>query len=138
MAGGSETHPRPQLQRARWESLDGRWDFALDPEGDWSLPGEVTWDRSIVVPFAPETLLSGVAAEGFFRSCWYRRTVEIAPAQGGERIFLMFGAVDHSSRVWVDGSYAGCHEGGYTPFSIDITDFLLPGTGARDHSLRRG
>src|SRR5215217_2610516 len=127
MAGVSETHPRPQLQRAHWESLDGRWDFALDPEGDWSLPGEVTWDRSIVVPFAPETLLSGVAAEGFFRSCWYRRTVEIFPAQGGERIFLMFGAVDHSARVWVDGSYAGCHEGGYTPFSIDITDFLLPG-----------
>src|SRR5687768_12728796 len=128
MAGVSETHPRPQLQRARWESLDGRWDFALDPDGDWSLPGEVTWDRSIIVPFAPETLLSGVAAEGFFRSCWYRRTVEIAPAQGGERIFLMFGADDHSARVWVDGAYAGCHEGGYTPFSIDITDFLLPGT----------
>src|SRR5215213_8645523 len=128
MAGVSETHPRPQLQRAHWESLDGRWDFALDPEGDWSLPGEVTWDRSILVPFAPETVLSGVAAEGFFRSCWYRRTFEIAPVQGGERIFLMFGAVDHSARVWVDGSYAGCHEGGYTPFSIDITDFLFPGT----------
>src|SRR5918998_5856766 len=127
MAGVSETHPRPQLQRPNWESLDGRWDFSLDPEGDWSLPGEVTWDRSIIVPFAPETLLSGVAAEGFFRSCWYRRTVEVAPVVGGERIFLMFGAVDHSARVWVDGAYAGCHEGGYTPFAIDITDFLLPG-----------
>ena len=56
MAGVSETHPRPQLQRANWESLDGRWDLALDPEGDWSLPGEVTWDRSVIVPFAPETL----------------------------------------------------------------------------------
>ena len=127
MAGVSETHPRPQLQRPNWESLDGRWDFSLDPDGDWSLPGEVTWDHSIIVPFAPETLLSGVAAEGFFRSCWYRRTVEISPVQGGERIFLMFGAVDHSARVWVDGAYAGCHEGGFTPFSIDITDFLLPG-----------
>ncbi|MCC2628755.1 MAG: Beta-galactosidase [Thermomicrobiales bacterium] len=128
MAGVSETHPRPQLQRPNWESLDGRWDFALDPDGDWSLPGEVIWDRSIIVPFAPETPLSGVAVDGFFRSCWYRRTVEIAPAQGRERIFLMFGAVDHSARVWIDGAYAGCHEGGYTPFSIDITDFLLPGT----------
>ncbi|MCD6059570.1 MAG: hypothetical protein K0Q89_3100 [Thermomicrobiales bacterium] len=121
MAGVSETHPRPQLQRPNWESLDGRWDFALDPDGDWSLPGEVIWDRSIIVPFAPETPLSGVAVDGFFRSCWYRRTVEIAPAQGRERIFLMFGAVDHSARVWIDGAYAGCHEGGYTPFSIDIT-----------------
>jgi beta-galactosidase/beta-glucuronidase len=128
MAGVSEIHPRPQLQRARWESLDGRWDFSLDPEGDWSLPGEVTWDRSIIVPFAPETLLSGVAAEGFFRSCWYRRSVEILPPQDGERIFLMFGAVDHSSRVWVDEAFAGCHEGGYTPFGIDITDYLRPGT----------
>ena len=97
MAGVSETHPRPQLQRPRWASLDGRWDFALDPEGDWSLPGEVIWDRSILVPFAPETVLSGVAAEGFFRSCWYRRTVRDSPAQGGERIFLMFGAVDYSA-----------------------------------------
>src|SRR5215211_8353567 len=60
MAGVSETHPRPQLQRPNWECLDGRWDFVLDPEGDWSLPGEVNWDQSIIVPFAPETLLSGV------------------------------------------------------------------------------
>ena len=127
MAGVSETHPRPQLQRANWESLDGRWDFALDPEGDWSLPGEVTWDRSIIVPFAPETLLSG-CRRGVFPLVLVSAHCRNSPAQGGERIFLMFGAVDHSSRVWVDGSYAGCHEGGYTPFAIDITDFLLPGT----------
>ncbi|HLL49575.1 MAG TPA: glycoside hydrolase family 2 TIM barrel-domain containing protein [Thermomicrobiales bacterium] len=123
----SRNHPRPQLQRATWESLNGRWDFALDEDGSWSLPEEVAWDRSIVVPFAPETPLSGIGVEGFFRSCWYRRTVEIPPAKGEERVFLMFGAVDHSARVWVDGSYAGCHEGGYTPFSIDITDFLRKG-----------
>jgi beta-galactosidase/beta-glucuronidase len=123
----SAVHPRPQLQRSSWEILDGRWDFALDPEGSWSLPEEVAWDRSILVPFAPETPLSGIDAEGFFRSCWYRRTAELAPVRDGERLFLTFGAVDHSARVWVDGSYAGCHEGGYTPFSIDITDFLRPG-----------
>lgn len=127
MTAVSESHPRPQLQRSTWESLNGRWDFALDEDGSWSLPGEVSWDRSIVVPFAPETPLSGIGAEGFFRSCWYRRTVEIAPVRGGERIFLTFGAVDHSARVWVDETFAGCHEGGYTPFSIDITDFLRPG-----------
>jgi len=120
------------LQRSSWESLDGRWDFALDPEASWSLPGEVVWDRPIVVPFAPETALSGVQADGFFRACWYRRTARIAPVERGERIFLMFGAVDYATRVWVDGAYAGDHEGGFTPFCFDITDVLHEGA---DHDL---
>ena len=131
MAGVSEHHPRPQLQRAAWESLNGRWDFALDPEGEWSRPDDVSWNGSIVVPFAPETSASGIAASGFFRSCWYRRTVEIAAARD-RRIFLAFGAVDYTAQVWVDGSYVGAHEGGSTPFSFDITDVLRPGG---DHEI---
>ena len=126
MTGVSEHHPRPQLQRAAWESLNGRWDFALDPEGAWSRPEDVSWNGSIIVPFAPETAASGVAASGFFRSCWYRRTVEIAPARE-RRIFLTFGAVDYAAQVWVDGAYVGAHHGGYTPFSFDITDVLREG-----------
>ncbi len=123
----SAGHPRPQLQRSDWEALDGQWDFALDPDGAWSLPEEISWEQSIIVPFAPETPLSGIAAPGFVRSCWYRRSVDIRQAQHGERLFLMFGAVDSAARVWIDGCYVGSHEGGYTPFSIDITNFLCAG-----------
>jgi hypothetical protein len=61
----SPLHPRPQLQRPIWESLDGHWDFALEPDVRWTWPDEVVWQRSINVPFAPETPLSGVGAEGF-------------------------------------------------------------------------
>src|SRR3954453_16365647 len=120
----SPLHPRPQLQRAAWEFLDGRWDFALDPLSYWQRPDQVRWDRSITVPFAPETCLSGIAEQGFFETCWYRRTLEIAPPCDGERVMLHFGAVDYTARVWIDGSYAGEHSGGFTPFSFDISDFL--------------
>jgi len=120
----SAEHPRPQLQRASWDSLDGRWDFALDRQARLTKPEEISWERTILVPFAPETALSGIAEEEFFCACWYRRFVDIAPARDGERIFLMFGAVDYSARVWIDGQYAGCHEGGFTPFAIDVTDLL--------------
>lgn len=120
----SENHPRPLLQRAGWQSCDGVWEFALDPEAAWALPSQVMWDRSIVVPFAPETHLSGVGAADFFRACWYRRRVRADPVRGGERIFLMFGAVDYAAEVWIDGVNVGRHEGGFTPFSFDVTDHL--------------
>jgi beta-galactosidase/beta-glucuronidase len=120
----SPLHPRPQLQRSGWESLDGSWDFSLDPRCCWQRPEQVPWDRSINVPFAPETRQSGIGEEGFFRACWYRRTVEIAPPTDGERVMLHFGAVDYRARVWINGSYAGDHSGGFTPFSFDISQFL--------------
>jgi beta-galactosidase/beta-glucuronidase len=120
----SEHHPRPQLQRSGWELLDGEWEFALDPDGDWSHPAEVAWNRTILVPFAPETERSGIGDDGFFHACWYRRTFVAPPLSEGERLFLTFGAVDYRATVWVDGVLAGCHEGGYTPFAFDITDLL--------------
>src|ERR671913_14187 len=72
-------YPRPQLQRATWFSLNGRWDFALDPDATWRTPGEVAWSEQIVVPFAPETSASRIGYTGFFRACWYRRHV-VLPA----------------------------------------------------------
>ena len=118
-----EGHPRPQLRRKSWASLNGTWDFALDPETRWRRPEDVKWQGPIRVPFAPETAASGVGRNDFFRACWYRKTIE-APAPEEGRIFLRFGAVDYSARVWINGLPAGRHEGGYTPFSIDITPFL--------------
>jgi beta-galactosidase/beta-glucuronidase len=130
----SAEHPRPQLQRAAWENLNGRWDFAIDRPGAWSYPGDDAWTDFIMAPFAPETPLSGVQEEEFFRACWYRRSVKIAPPANGEHIVLHFGAVDYAARVWVDGHFAGDHVGGFTPFSIDITALL--GSGAdQEHEI---
>ena len=120
-------HPRPQLERAGWLSLNGPWQFALDPEARWRTPGPVSWDATILVPYSPETPLSGIGDTSFYRRCWYRKTLE-APVLGpGERLLLHFGAVDWEAAVWINGSLATCHQGGYTPFTIDLTDLLRTG-----------
>jgi beta-galactosidase/beta-glucuronidase len=120
-------HPRPQLRRSQWQSLDGDWEFAFDAASAWLDPGEVEWTRRIVVPFAPETARSGIGETGFFGACWYRRSFA-APALGSdERLLLHFGAVDYAAEVWVNGVPAVRHEGGYTPFTADITGLLKDG-----------
>jgi beta-galactosidase/beta-glucuronidase len=117
-------HPRPQLTRPAWFSLDGTWDFALDRPGAWYEPGQVLWSGSIEVPFAPETNASGVGETGYFDACWYRRSFEAPPLPDGGRLLLHFGAVDHRARVWVNGTEIARHEGGYTPFQADVTSVL--------------
>ncbi len=117
-------YPRPQLERREWTCLDGGWDFALDPEARWSVPEQVEWNATINVPFAPETAASGIGNTGFFRACWYRRKLKM-PDKLGRRLILHFGAVDHVATIWVNGNIAGRHEGGYTPFSVDITDLVF-------------
>ena len=116
-------YPRPQLRRSDWLSLNGTWSFALDPEATWRAPDEVAWDRTIEVPFSPETARSGVEDNSLFRACWYRRAIEAPELRRGERLILHFGAVDHEATVWIGRSRVAHHEGGYTPFSVDITDF---------------
>src|SRR3954463_12252341 len=111
-------YPRPQLRRDRWRSLDGRWQFATDAHARWRRPEEVSWDRTIEVPFAPETARSGVGDTSFYVACWYRRTVDPPALTDGERLVLHFGAVDYRATVWVDRSLVAEHEGGYTPFSV--------------------
>ena len=117
-------YPRPQLERREWLSLNGEWEFAIDPEARWSVPEQVEWNATIQVPFAPETTASGIANTGFFRACWYRRKLKTPEKEGG-RLILHFGAVDYVATVWVNGNIAGRHEGGYTPFSVDITDLVF-------------
>lgn len=117
-------YPRPQLQRAGWQSLNGFWQYAPDPEGRWAAPGEIAWQAMITVPFAPETPASGIGDTGFGRAYWYRRAFDTPVLTNGERLLLHFGAVDYSATVWLNGDVAVRHEGGYTPFSVDITDLL--------------
>ncbi len=117
-------YPRPQFRRETWYSLNGSWEFAIDPDARWQRVAEVQWRERIRVPFAPEAPLSGIGQTGFFSACWYRTRRQLPERQPGERWILHFGAVDWHATVWVNGAYAIEHTGGYTPFQVDITDFL--------------
>jgi beta-galactosidase/beta-glucuronidase len=124
-------HPRPQLQRASWTSLDGPWRFAFDPDRRWNEPNDIeAWPLTIRVPFAPESKLSGIGDTGFHPACWYERDfeIELDPAIEKPRVLLHFGAIDYFARVWVNGHLLAEHEGGHTPFVVDITRALRPGT----------
>jgi beta-galactosidase/beta-glucuronidase len=124
---GLHGYPRPLLERPEWFSLDGEWEFALDPDAIWKLPSDPPWEARIRVPFAPETLASGIGNTDFFRASWYRRGVETPKLNPGEHLILHFCAVDNEATVWVNGHIVAQHEGGYTPFSADITQYLDPG-----------
>ncbi|MFJ7217439.1 glycoside hydrolase family 2 protein [Amycolatopsis sp. NPDC098790] len=123
------THPRPQLTRANWTDLCGEWEFAHDDaeaglnESRHSI-GAV-FDRTITVPYPPESAASGIGDQGFHPVVWYRRTFTVDA--GDRRVLLHFGAVDYRASVWVNGHLVATHEGGHTPFSADITTEL------RDH-----
>ena len=114
-------HPAPQLQRDRWRSLDGEWQFAYDDQKRWTDPEEVTFDRSIRVPFPPESEASGIGDPTFHGCCWYRTTVELHPGDRAGRLLLHFGAVDYRARVWANDRLVVEHEGGHTPFTADVT-----------------
>lgn len=126
-------YPRPHFDRSHsWRPLGGAWDFAPDPSLDGEARGLVQdtapWNHAITVPFAWETAASGVGLH--WLACgWYRRMVEADPSWAGQRIILHFGAVHHEATVWVNGTLVGGHEGGYTPFELDITAALDNGAG---------
>ena len=117
---GRGAHPRPQLQRAGWRSLDGEWEFAFDTSGSWAAD-EVQWTRRIVVPFPPESAASGIGDTGYHNVLWYRlrTTHALEPRQ---QLLLHFGAVDYHARVWVNGTFVVEHVGGHTPFVADVSD----------------
>jgi beta-galactosidase/beta-glucuronidase len=119
-------YPRPQLRRPDWWSLNGTWEFAIDPDARWQRPQFVEFDREIVVPFAPETSASGIGETGFYAAVWYRRRFDAPALTDGQRLILHFGAVDYCATVWVNGIGAIRHEGGYSPFEVDVTDLLRP------------
>lgn len=117
-------HPRPQLRRKDWISLEGEWDFHIDAEGRCTTLEQVRWERKIRVPFSPETKLSGIGDTGFYAAVWYRRSFDAPPLGPDRRLLVHFEAVDYRTRVYVNGKKVITHEGGYSPFSADITDVL--------------
>lgn len=119
-------YPRPLIERTEWLNLNGMWDYAILPKGA-SIPAK--FDGKILVPFAAESSLSGVMKNvGDANELWYSRTISIPANWKNKRIILNFGAVDWKADVWVNDIKIGSHKGGYTPFSFDITPFLVAGT----------
>lgn len=127
-------HPRPDRYRSDWLNLNGRWEFAFDPENrgldeKWS-ERESLGGGTILVPFAPESPKSGIHDEEFHRYCWYARSFDVPDALLSRRLLLHFGAVDYRAEVWLNGERLGCHDGGYDSFSFDVADIVRP-TGNR-------
>jgi hypothetical protein len=122
-------YPRPQMVRDNWVNLNGLWDYAIAPKAD-AAPSE--YQGKILVPFPVESALSGVKKMvGVDNKLWYRRTFETPKDAAGKRLLLHFGAVDWQATVWVNGKEIGAHQGGYDPFTFDITD-ALKGDGTQE------
>lgn len=123
-------YPRPLMERDDWQNLNGMWQYAITGKND-AMP--VKHDGQILVPFAIESSLSGVGKRlGDKKALWYERRFSIPDNWKSHRILLNFGAVDWQADVWVNNVKVGSHTGGYTPFSIDITDALAGGVNKLD------
>jgi beta-galactosidase/beta-glucuronidase len=119
---GRGGHPRPQMQRDGWRSLDGRWECALDQQDHLFDPDGVVFDRTIVVPYPPESTASGIGETRYHHVIWYRRVVDLEPTERGGRLLIHFGAIDYHARVWINGHLVANHIGGHTPITADITE----------------
>ena len=124
-------HPKPQFERENWMNLNGEWEFEFDFGNSGEERGLYTPDapfsRKIKVPFCPESALSGIGYTDFMRSVWYRRKINLEKENLSGRVFLHFGAVDHSATVYVNGRRCGSHKGGYVSFKTDVTPFVREG-----------
>jgi len=119
------SYPRPQLQRDKWQNLNGLWDYAIVKVG---TPQPTRMDGKILVPFAVESRLSGVSRKVLPSDrIWYRRSFTVPADWAGQNVKLNFGAVDYEAVVWVNGAVVGAHKGGSDSFGFDITSALKPG-----------
>ena len=122
-------YPRPQLERGDWQNLNGEWEYAIKPIGNAE---PAAFDGKILVPFAVESSLSGVQKEvGENNELWYKRTFTVPSAWKNKDIVLNFGAVDWKADVFVNDILVGTHQGGFTPFSFNITPYLTGKSGQK-------
>ena len=117
-------HPRPDFERPNWLNLNGSWDFEFDSLNvgltkNWQN-GKAGFSKKINVPFPWGSPLSGVKDEADF--AWYKRTITVPKTWAKQRTFVTIGASDWETTVWLDGVLVGKHQGGYTPFSFELTN----------------
>lgn len=123
-------HPNPQWERETWKNLNGPWEFEFDfgcSAVERRLWEKKRFDREILVPFCPESRLSGIGYTDFISGVAYRRNFELSQEELSGRVLLHFGAVDYEASVYVNGTLVGSHKGGYTSFCFDITKHVAPG-----------
>ena len=124
-------HPKPQFRRDNWRNLNGPWAFQIDQGRSGEarklhLP-EAKLEQEILVPFCPESDLSGIGHKDFLYGVWYQKKVTLTENQCAGKVFLHFGAVDYEAVVYINGRKAGGHKGGYVSFKVDVTEFVHPG-----------
>lgn len=121
-------YPRPQFRRDNCTILNGAWDYAITALSQLTPPER--YDGSILVPFSPESELSGVGRALKPNEClWYHRSIE-APAgfdPNTEDLILHFGAVDQFAEVRLNGVTLMHHAGGYLPFSVSLSETFVNG-----------
>lgn len=123
-------HPNPQWERETWKNLNGPWEFEFDfgcSAVERRLWEKKRFDREILVPFCPESRLSGIGYTDFINGVAYRKNFELSQEELSGRVLLHFGAVDYEASVYVNGTLVGSHKGGYTSFCFDITKHVAPG-----------
>jgi len=125
-------HPNPQWERKNWKNLNGTWQFQIDAANsgiDRKLHEADSLDGEIIVPFCPESELSGVGYKDFMLRVWYKRVLPFTEQELLEnRVILHFGAADFETTLWVNGKQIGLpHVGGYGSFEYDITEALKAG-----------
>lgn len=128
-------YPRPQFERKDWINLNGEWTYKFDFVGSGLERGYTNvqkFDDKIIVPFAPESKLSGVGYTDFINHIWYQRNITVPADWSGKNILINFGAVYYTSEVYLDGKFVGRHFGGSSSFSFDITKFVEAG---KTHNL---
>lgn len=125
-------YPRPQFERKDWQNLNGEWEFYID----WCNTGaerkiyeqdKLDGEQKIIVPFCPESPLSGIEFTDFMPAVWYAKNVQISQEQLQGHVILHIGACDYETHVYVNGQKIGKHIGGYTSFSFDIVSALKEG-----------
>lgn len=123
-------YPRPQFERNEWMNLNGKWSYTFDfsrsgREQGWAR--SKGFDKLIVVPFCPESKLSGVGHTDFVEQMWYHRTITVPAEWEEKQILLHFGAVDYYAEIYLDGKQIGNHYGGTSSFTIDLTPYAKAG-----------
>ena len=129
MAVPRSEYPRPQFVRPDWLCLNGEWQFEID-QGDSGIDRDLLnrdLNSSIVVPFCPESKLSGIENHDYLNAVWYRRQVTIPSEWAGRDVLLHFQAVDYDATVWVNGVEVGRHRGGFSPFTCSLRGVVAPG-----------